>query len=141
MRVDLKEYVEIELQRRRVASAKSLLIEAKKQAQSAKVRRKLAKLLARRAREAAKQASANLAEAEADLDRAEAIVCNGKNGREGKGKESTPKSSARSRPKPAPKRHRVKANRRQLADVVLPIAAGSPLAAGPFDETISAALP
>jgi hypothetical protein len=141
MRVDQKEYVEIELQRRRVASAKSLLKEAKKQAQSAKVRRKLAKLLARRAREAAKQASDNLAEAEADLHRAEAIVCNGKNGREGKGKEKAARFSARSRPKAAPRRRRASANRGQLADVVLPIAAGSPLASGPFDESISAALP
>lgn len=141
MRIDLKQYAEIELQRKRVATARSLLIEAKKQAQSAKVRRKLAKLLARRAREAAKQAKANLAAAKADLHRAEAIVCNGNNGQDAKRKKSQPTTVAPSTPKFAPRRPTARRNRRQVASVAVPIPAGSPLTSGPFDESPSLALP
>ena len=139
MRVDLKQYVEIELQRKRVDSARSLLKEAKKQAQSAKVRRKLAKLLARRAQEAAKQAKVNLAEAEADLHRAEAIVCNGKNGHDARRKKGEPRTVARSAPKATPRRPIARRARRQAAGVAVPIQAGSPLTSGPFDETASPA--
>jgi len=74
MNVNSKASVEIELQRKRVATAKGLLKEAREQATWAKCRRKLAKLLAKRAIKGAKQAKANLADAQAVLVRAESIL-------------------------------------------------------------------
>ena len=62
---------EIELLRMHVATAESLLHQAREQASRAKRRRKLAKLLAKRARKGAKQAKADLAAARAALARAE----------------------------------------------------------------------
>ena len=55
----------IQLLRLRVATAESLLVNARQQSNQAKRRRKIAKLLAKRARKGAKEAKANLADARA----------------------------------------------------------------------------
>jgi len=104
MRIVTEKFVELRLQRERVSTAKSLLKDAREQAQSAKVRRKLAKLLAKRAVEAARQAKANLQEAEDDLARAESLVSSGDNGRAARRKSSKSKASPRSSSKAAHKR-------------------------------------
>ena len=104
MNANIKPTVEIELQRKNVAAAKSLLKEAKEQATWAKCRRKLAKLLARRAQKGLKQAKENLAAAEAVLAQAEDIVCGGSNGRANKPKHSNPKPVARSMSKSTQRR-------------------------------------
>src|SRR5436190_147427 len=115
MNVNSRASVEIELQRKRVATAKALLKEAREQATWAKCRRKLAKLLAKRAIKGAKQAKANLADAQAVLVRAEAILHCGDNGRASTRNAGKPKPVARSASKSARQPAVTSRKRRKLA--------------------------
>jgi hypothetical protein len=141
MRANSKQFVEIELQRKRVAAAKSLLREAREQAHSAKVRRKLAKLLAKRAVEGAKQAKERLVQAKEDLARAQAMVSNDQNGRAARRKTTEPPPVARSPSKPAHKRPGMRRKLREPAGITAPAPAVSPFTSDFVDDSASGSTP
>ena len=115
MNINSKASVEIELQRKRVATARALLKEAREQANWAKCRRKLAKLLAKRAIKGAKQAKTNLADAQAVLVRAEAILHCGDNRRASMRNAGKPRPVAKSASKSARQLEVTSRKRRKLA--------------------------
>ena len=133
MNVDSKASVEIELQRKRVATAKALLKEAREQATWAKCRRKLAKLLAKRAIKGAKQAKANLADAQAVLVRAESILHCGDNRRATIRNAGKPRPVARSASKSAQQLAVTPRKRRKLARSKTALPAAPPTDTAPLE--------
>ena len=134
MNVNSKASVEIELQRKRVATAKALLKEAREQANWAKCRRKLAKLLAKRALKGAKQAKTNLADAQTVLARAEAILHCGDNRRATTRNAGKPRAVARSASKSAQQLAVTPRKRRKLAGGTTAGPAAPPSESAPHEE-------